>query len=163
MRRPELNQRVQNTIDVLIVDPVAADATRTSTALRRRFRDISIVRVMHADQALRLMFDQGLFTIEPQLPRLILLDICALPDGKEFLTRITTDHRTRDIPVIALSKNGEPTVVAHTHSVGVAAHPVESVDQAEYESKLERSAGIWLDSATNQRTERHHKHAAMWA
>jgi CheY-like chemotaxis protein len=159
MRRHHTNEGIGPRIDVLIVDPISADANRASTALRKWTSDISTVRVMHADQALRLMLNRGLFGDVPELPRLILLDVAALPDGKYLLKTICSNARTREIPVIVLSASVDPMEMTEFCRIGAKECVTKSTTQAAYESGIVCVASRWLSRAA--RSSRITEHPAV--
>jgi two-component system, response regulator len=150
MRRLHANELIERSIDVLIVDPIASDARRTATALRRAIPNSSSAHVMHAEQALRLMVDHGLFTEQPQLPRLILLEVSALADGKNLLKRICTDERTRNVPVVVFSSTREPLDIEDSYLLGARAHVMKPLDPTEYESEVERVVILWLSADSDR-------------
>jgi two-component system response regulator len=147
MRRPDPSSNNHESIDVLIVDANASDASKTSQALRRSRPGISTVRVAHAEQALRLMLERGLFTAAPQLPGLILLDL-ALADAKALLQRLRTEERTRHIPVVVLSSGCAPAELADSAAAGATAYVVKTADAAAYEVTLAEILCNCLERAT---------------
>ena len=99
---------------------------------------------MYADQALRIMFDRGLFTAKPQIPRLILLDVGALEGGTAFLKRICADARTCDVPVVVLSASRDLSLIEDCYSFGARTYARKPTDPAEYDAEIERVAYEWL-------------------
>jgi len=92
-----------DTIDVLLIEDSDADSKITSAAVRRAAPLASLVRVKDGDQALRLLFCKGLFTAEPQIPKLILLDFDApRTNGSVVLERLRDDSNSCAVPVILL-------------------------------------------------------------
>ena len=89
---------VQN---ILLVEPNAADAAMTARVFKRG--KLRVVR--DAEAGLDYLFGTGRYARrKPVRPQLILLDL-HLPQmsGMEFLQRVKSDERTRDIPVVLLT------------------------------------------------------------
>jgi CheY-like chemotaxis protein len=137
-------QHAQHTFDVLIADPIRPDSAATAAALRRCRPSVSIVRVMYADQAVRIMFDQGLLTLEPARPRLIFLEAGALEGTKALLQSLCDDPRTRDIPVIVFSRTWASTDIRICRALGTRTYIVKPDDPDQYRSAVERIADMWL-------------------
>jgi DNA-binding response OmpR family regulator len=126
-------------IDVLIIDPHDADARKTIAAVRRKAPRASTLRVMGADQAVRLMFEHGLFTKAPQRPRLIIIDLAAAGvAGKEIL------RRSHDIPIVVFSARREQRDILECHLLGAHMNIVKPADPDDYAFVVERVVATWL-------------------
>jgi CheY-like chemotaxis protein len=130
---------------VLVVDPNAADGKRTVSAIRRALPDASTVRVQDIKQATRLIFEQGLFTFEPELPRLIFLEPRGI-DGqaRAFLQRLRARGSTRSVPVVILSRCSRPGEIAQSYLMGARDHVVKPNHLSQYIDEVERVAIAWL-------------------
>jgi two-component system response regulator len=154
MLRPDLNPPLRDSIDVLIASPSAADARRASQALRSAIPGISIVRVAHADQALRLMLERGLFTATPQLPGLILIDL-ALVDARVLLKRISTDERLRHIPVLVVSTRREVAELGESAALDAAAPVMQIENSTAFERALADAVSHRLERAADRSESSH--------
>jgi two-component system response regulator len=123
---------MNDVIDIMLVDDCDTDARTTMKAVRRAAPTASVLRIKDGEQALRFLFARGLFTREPQLPRLILLDL-TLPivSGWRVLERVRTDASTNDIPVIVTSLR-DSEAMQETHTLGAQAFVMKSVGPCEY-------------------------------
>lgn len=139
-----LRQRAPHTFDVLIADPIRSDSAATAAALRRCRPSVSIVRVMYADQAARIMFERGLLTHEPERPRLIFLEAGVLEGTKALLESICEDPRTREIPVIVFSRTWASTEIQICRALGARTYIVKPENPDQYRSAVERIADMWL-------------------
>lgn len=136
-------QENEHAIDILIVDPIVSDAKRTATCFRLALPQLSIVRVLHADQALRLMRDRGLYTASPQLPATIVVELAALSNGKDLLKSIHADSSTRDIPLIVFSIKGHAKDIEEAYSLGATTYIVKPADALGYQAEVERMASMF--------------------
>lgn len=137
-------------MNVLILDPTASDSRQIATAVRRETPQAAIARVMHSDQALRLMFERGLLTAKPQIPSLIVLDVAALADGRALLRRLRSDARTSDVPIIVVSAASDAAEIDACRALGASAYVVKSGDAV----ALDRDLRQVVSEALNRRPER---------
>jgi CheY-like chemotaxis protein len=93
-------------LNVLVAEPNNEDWISIARGLRRRLPDASILRVKDGEQALRLTFQTGLLTTDPQIPHLVIL-AARLPilSGERVLEQLRQDDRTRSIPVLVAWKD----------------------------------------------------------
>lgn len=132
-------------IDVLIVDPSLEDAERTVIAVRRAAPGASTVRVQDPRHAMRLMFDQGLFTREPQVPRLIFLEPKGIAiNARALLKRLRARNSTRDVPVVVLSDCDRAGEIAQSYLMGARDHIVKPMKSSQYFDEVERVTARWL-------------------
>jgi len=98
----------------------------------QRFANVELVPVMQGTLALALARHYH--------PGLIILDL-HLPDmpGAELLKHLTTDRRTRDIPVVALTADASQSQSEQTQQLGAAAYLTKPLDVPRF---LETIAGI---------------------
>jgi CheY-like chemotaxis protein len=132
-------------IDVLVVDPSSDDAGLTVAAVRRAVPSASTVRVQDAKHAIRLIFDQGLFTREPQVPRLIFLEPNGIAlNARVLLQRLRARTATRNVPVIVLSDCARAGEIAQSYLMGARDHIVKPPRPAQYLFEVERATAQWL-------------------
>jgi CheY-like chemotaxis protein len=137
---------MQQPIDVLVADYADNDARKTLAAIRRVAPIASTLRVLHGDQAVRLMFNRGLFTAEPQIPRLVILEL-NLPriNGKSLLRRLSRHVRTQRIPVVVFTQSRNPEDVHDSFRLGARAYIEKPTDPLRYALAVERVAAQWLN------------------
>ena len=134
-----------HSIDVLIVDPCTEDAERTVAAVRRASPGASTVRLQDPRQAMRLMFDQGLFTVEPQLPRLVFLEPKGIAiNARAMLKRMRARNATRAVPVVVLSDCARAGEIAQSYLMGARDHVVKPAQTSRYFAAVERAMTLWL-------------------
>lgn len=95
-------------IHVLLATDSDLDWPAISQGIRAELPDASVLRVRDGDQALRHVFEVGLFTAAPTIPDLIILDE-ALPrvPATEVLRCVRRDWRTQNTSVLYLARGDE--------------------------------------------------------
>lgn len=135
-----------DTIDVLLIEDSDADSKLTSAAVRRAAPTASLVRVKDGDQALRLLFCKGLFTEEPQIPRLVLLELDApRTRGTVVLERLRDDSTARSIPVIVLMSNCYGSDLEEGYALGAKACLVKPFHPEDYCFEVSRVVKHYLE------------------
>jgi two-component system, response regulator len=135
-------------IDIMLVDNSDADARTTMKAVRRAAPSASVLRVKDGEQALRFLFRRGLFTREPQLPRLILLDLTVpIINGRRVLERVRTHATTNNIPVIVLTSQPDARAVHESYALGAQAFVAKSAEACGYVCEVSNHITTWLRSA----------------
>jgi DNA-binding NarL/FixJ family response regulator len=133
---------VTDIIDVLLIEPSDADARRTLSAIREFKPELSTLRVVDAAQASRLMFEQGLFTQAPQMPRLILVDLPAAGDAaRDALLRVKALDKT--IPIVIFSAQRSPKDILDAHLLGAHLNLQKPEQPADYSAAVVRLIGHW--------------------
>lgn len=131
-----------DTIDVLIIDPSDEDSKKTVAAIRRKAPKASTLRVKTADQAAQLMFERGLFTARPQIPRLIVIDLVAAgEDGAATLRRLKNHAQ---VPVIIFSGTRTSKDILNSYLLGAQMNFLKPTDANDYGAAVERVVGMWL-------------------
>jgi CheY-like chemotaxis protein len=100
--------RVQDmTFNILVAEPSNDLWTSIVNGLRRHRPDAEILRVKDGEQAIRLLFRQGLLTDAPETPDLVVLaaDLPLLPVNA-VIDRIRQHPRTLGVPVILVWPDG---------------------------------------------------------
>jgi response regulator RpfG family c-di-GMP phosphodiesterase len=139
---------MKQSIDVLLIDPCSSDSKRTVAGIRRKAPNASTLRVLSAEQAARLMFEQGLFTKAPQRPSLIIVDLAAAGESaKAVLRRIANDELTARIPLVIFTSQRNPDDLLQCHLLGAHMNIVKPTDPVEYSAAVERIIAMWLSRA----------------
>jgi DNA-binding NarL/FixJ family response regulator len=135
---------VTDDIDVLLIEPSDADAKRTLAAIRKAKPDASTLRVVDAAQASRLMFGQGLFTEEPQIPRLILVDLPAAGDAaKDALLRLRSLGLRRPVPIVIFSSQRTDRDILNAHLLGAHLNLQKPEEPDAYATAVQRIIRTW--------------------
>lgn len=130
---------MHETIDILLIDDCDADSKRTCAAVRRVAPSASLVRVKDGEQALRLMFQQGLYTAAPHTPRLVLLELnVPRTDGCGVLRRLRDETNGARMPVIVLTSCSDRRAIDESYALGACECLVKPSDADEYSSEVER-------------------------
>lgn len=136
---------MSHAIDVLIIDPSSTDSQKTSAAIKSKAPRASVVRVISGDQAARLMFEQGLFTQEPQIPTLIIVDLAAAGEPAKLALRRLKDSRfSQEVPVVIFSGRRDAKDILDSHLLGADMNVMKPSDEKEYAAAVERIATNWL-------------------
>jgi len=98
--------RSAHALDVIICDRSASRARLTVAGLHRAEEGLSTVRVREISQLHRLMFEQGLFTREPQIPRLLLIER-TIPHREYLDVALQRHWRTLWLPLIEIVSSAE--------------------------------------------------------
>ena len=131
-----------DSIDVLLIEPSDGDARRTAESVRAANQDLSIVRVLDAKQASRLMFEQGLYTKDPQLPKLIIADL-GDSDVQADLPTLRSLRRTPSIPLVILSAHRSAKHILDAHRLGAQMNLQKPDDPREYAAAVKRIIRTW--------------------
>jgi DNA-binding response OmpR family regulator len=136
---------MEQAIDVLVADHGDQDARKTLAAIRRVVPIASTLRILHGDQAVRLMFKRGLFTHEPQLPRLVILELnLPMIDGKSLLHRLSKHGKTQGVPVVVFTESRNPKDMHDSFRLGARAYIEKPLDPLSYDLAIEHVAARWL-------------------
>ena len=124
---------------ILLVEDSPDDVLLTRRAFTKNRIGNQIVEASDGEQALRLLFDEGL------RPALILLDI-KLPkvDGLEVLRRIRSDDRTRHLPVVVLTTSNEERDIGTSYRLGANSFVRKPVVFDEFVTAVNALGVYWL-------------------
>jgi len=114
--------RVDEAVEILLVEDSAADAELTVRALKKHGMVNELTWLKDGAEALDFLFATGAHAgrdTSPR-PRVLLLDL-HLPrlSGLEVLRQLKGDERTRAIPVVVLTSSRESADVKECHALGV--------------------------------------------
>jgi CheY-like chemotaxis protein len=137
-------------VDIVLCQHSNADAKLTLAGVRRGAPDASSLRVRDDTQVLRLVFQQGLFTVEPQIPRLILLDFSESGEQRA-LERLRANPSTRDIPIVIVTSDYD-RVPRLALAVGVTACVKKCSDEPRYINSVARVISACLRTTACFRT-----------
>jgi two-component system response regulator len=134
-------------VDILLVDDSQEDLDLALHALRRENLANKIFAVRDGEEALEFIFCRGPFrerSIEHP-PKLILLD-WKLPkvDGRQVLTQIKGDPRTRTIPVVVMTSSREERDLIDGYRLGANSYIQKPVDFNQFRETVRTLGLYWL-------------------
>ena len=127
---------------LLIVEDSDEDFTAIQWALNRLNRALPLDRCADGDAALSWLQEAS------NWPSLILLDL-NLPgtDGRDVLSALRADRRTRPLPVVVLSTSASAQDVSDCYALGASSYLTKPVNFAQFTEQLRRTLDFWLDAA----------------
>jgi two-component system, response regulator len=131
----------KDAVELLLVEDNASDEELTLHVLKKYNLANRIEVVRDGAEALEFLFGNG---AQP-VPKLILLDL-KLPklNGREVLTQIKGDARTKQIPVVVLTSSREDSDLAACYQLGVNSYIVKPVDFAQFTECVRQLGLYWL-------------------
>ncbi len=137
----------QNKTDILLIEDNADDAGLVIRALRKHDPGTSVLHLSNGEEALDYLLPDGGYP-EPDLrdlPRLILLDL-KMPkvDGLELLSRIKTDQRTREVPVVMLTSSNQNSDILASYRLGANSYVVKPVEFDGFAKVVAAISQYWL-------------------
>jgi CheY-like chemotaxis protein len=91
------------TYNVLVAEPDNDLWTSLANGVRRYQPEATIVRVKDGEQAMRYLFQRGLFTEAPETPHLIILAMeLPIVRADAVIDRLLQHPRTQSIPVVVI-------------------------------------------------------------
>ncbi|WP_440765180.1 response regulator [Natronorubrum sp. DTA7] len=142
-----MTDRIDDPIDVLLVEDNPGDVRLTQEA----FKQLSIETTIHVatdgDDALEFLTKRR--DSDPDtVPDLVLLDL-NLPrmNGLEFLETIKDDATLTRIPVLVLTSSEAVEDVLDSYELSANAYLTKPTDPTEYEETVEAVAEFWLQKA----------------
>ena len=126
-------------IDVLLIDACDADSKLTRAAVRSAAPTASLVRVKDGEQALRLMFDNGLYTKAPHVPRLVLLELnVPRTNGHGVLRRLRDEVSGAGVAVVVLTSSRDRAAIEASYTLGALECLSKPHDPDVYRREVER-------------------------
>jgi two-component system response regulator len=136
----------QNDVQILLVEDNASDAEMTMRALNKNNMASKLLRVKDGAEALDFLFGEGAYSgrLMAATPRLVILDL-KLPklSGKEVLSKIKSDERTRKIPVVILTSSREAQDVKECYDLGANGYVVKPVEFDAFNGVIAELAMYW--------------------
>jgi two-component system response regulator len=134
-------------IEILLVEDDPRDLELTLRAFQKARIGNQIQVARDGVEALDFLFGEGAHAgrdVE-QTPRVVLLDL-KLPrvDGLEVARRVTSDPRTRHIPVVVLTSSREQRDVIESYQLGVNSYIVKPVNFDRFAAAVQDLGLYWL-------------------
>ncbi|HTE31272.1 MAG TPA: response regulator [Chryseolinea sp.] len=136
-----------DSIDILLVEDNPADAELTTRELEKYDFASSLYHVKDGEAALDFIFAQGIYTNSrniARLPKLILLDL-QLPkiDGIGVLTKIRSDFRLRQLPVVILTGTNESPDIRKCYELGAKSYIVKPLHFEYFIEAIKETSLYW--------------------
>lgn len=137
-----------NSVEILLVEDNAADAELAIRELKKNNLANNLLHVKNGEEALDFIFATGSYEITRNIkypPKLILLDI-QMPkvNGMEVLSRIKSDERTRNLPVVILTSSRESPDIRKCYELGANSYVVKPVDFEGFAQAIRNLGFYWL-------------------
>ena len=132
-------------VTILMVEDDAGHAVLIEKNLRRAGVHNRILHLDDGEKALDFLFQEPGPADNPHpAPYLVLLDL-NLPvlDGCQVLSRIKSDRRTRNIPVIMLTTTENPHEISRCYDLGCNGYVTKPVEYEQF-SEVVRNLGLLL-------------------
>jgi len=136
-------ETIVSEIDILLVEDNPDDLEMTMHALREGKVANRIQIVRDGAEALDFVFCLGAFTERKMAKYEIYLKLPKV-DGREVLTRIKGDVRTRKIPVIVLTSSKEQNDVSDIYDLGANSYIVKPVDFERFVTSVQQLGMYWM-------------------
>lgn len=134
-------------VEILLVEDNPTDVELTLRVLKKHNFANKVHVVTDGAEALDYIFATGAYEereIESK-PKVVLLDL-KLPkvDGLEVLSKIKSDERTKDIPVVVLTSSREEEDRIKSYKLGVNSYIVKPVDFDQFSKSVLELGLYWL-------------------
>jgi two-component system, response regulator len=143
----ELNIKMENKVDILLVDDSSSDLEVVTRSLRKAGITNAMVHFDNGEEAQDYIFCTGRYSERSigQKPRLIILDL-KIPkiSGLELLKQIKSDERTRIIPVVILTSSIEDKDLRKAYEYGANSYLVKAADYLEFSQLIMEMGKYWL-------------------
>ena len=131
--------------DIVLVEDSDEDAELTMRALKRQKLANNVRRLSDGQQAIDYFFGPGPDGNEPDLPKVVLLDLkLPMVNGLEILRRLKSEPRTRNIPVVVLTSSKEDRDLEEAYRLGVNSYIVKPVEFDKFMSAVESVGLYWM-------------------
>jgi CheY-like chemotaxis protein len=126
--------------NILLVEDSAADREFALRALRKH--DLGSRVAIAEDGVIALELLHGSAALRPKV---VFLDL-KMPrlGGFEVLSRMRSDDRTRDVPVVALSSSAEDRDIAESYRLGANSYVVKPGDFDAFELAVSQLGKYWI-------------------
>lgn len=129
---------------ILIVDDSPKDVELTIAALKEKNLVNEVVVAEDGEEALDYLYKRGKFSIENELPGIILLDI-KMPkmNGIEVLKHIRSNPKFSFIPVIMVTSSHEEKDLVESYKLGANSYVVKPVDILQFIDAIKTLGQYW--------------------
>jgi len=131
--------------DIILVEDSDEDAELTMRALKRQKLANNVRRLSDGQAAIDYFFGPPADGSEPNLPRVVLLDLkLPMVNGLEILRRLKAEERTHDIPVVVLTSSKEDRDLEEAYRLGVNSYIVKPVEFDKFMTAVESVGLYWM-------------------
>lgn len=140
-----MTHRIQQTIDVLMVEDNPGDVRLTQEALRDAKININMSVVSDGMQAMAFLHHEPPYLDSPE-PDLILLDLnLPLKSGFEVLAEIKQDERLKVIPVVILTSSQAERDIVKSYNLYANAYVTKPVDLDQFIKVVQAIEDFWFE------------------
>lgn len=134
--------------EILLIEDNPADIVLTKEAFKECGRNHNITALKDGEEALKYLRNDN-EVINYIHPDIILLDL-NLPkrDGREILSKIRSDYRFKDIPVIILSTSQNEEDVFTAYRLKANCYISKPIDLSHFFNIIESIDRFWLKTVT---------------
>lgn len=136
-----------NKVEILLVEDNPTDVELTLRTLRKHNLANNVHVVTDGAEALDYIFATGSYKDRKidKKPKVVLLDL-KLPkvDGLEVLSKVKSDERTKDIPVVVLTSSKEEQDKIESYRLGVNSYIVKPVDFNQFAEVVAKLGFYWM-------------------
>jgi two-component system response regulator len=129
-------------IEILLIEDNMDDVQLVTMALEENNIVNHVTHLKDGAEAIDFLFHEGGFADKPadNKPKIIMLDI-NMPkiNGMEFLRRIKSDEKTKDIPVVVFTSSNEDPHLKESYRLGVNKFIVKPLDFEEFKVAINKS------------------------
>ncbi len=134
-------------VEIVIVEDDPNDAELIMRVLRKHNVANRTVLLKDGAEALDFFFSQGRFAQCPpnESLKVVLLDL-KLPkvDGIQVLSRLKSDERTRNIPVVVLTSSAEDRDIKEAYRLGVNSYVTKPIKFDDFAKAVSELRLYWL-------------------
>lgn len=141
------DKKVQNIVEILIVEDDPHDAELTVRALKKNNLANNILIAKDGAEALDFLFCRGNFDKRNfnNPPKVVLLDL-KLPkvNGLEVLKAVKEDKRTSQIPVVVVTSSNQSPDIMAAYELGANSYVVKPVQFDDFVNSMSSLGLYWL-------------------
>lgn len=130
-------------VDILLVDDSLEDAELAIRVLKKNHLANNLLHLEDGAEALDYLFNNP--SRNNKLPKVMLLDL-KMPkvDGLEVLSKIKSDEKLKQIPVVVMTSSKEERDIVESYRLGVNAYIVKPVDLEKFLKAITDIGFFWL-------------------
>ena len=137
-----------NSVEILLVEDNSSDAELAIRELKKHNMANNLFHVRNGEEALDFIFATGKYADTRNMlysPKVILLDI-QMPkvNGIEVLSRLKSDSRTRNTPVVILTSSKENPDIQKCYDLGANSYIVKPVNFEGFAQAIKNLGFYWL-------------------
>jgi two-component system response regulator len=129
-------------IEIVLIEDNMDDVQLVTMALEENNIVNHITHLKDGAEAIDFLFHEGAYADKPEnnTPKIIMLDI-NMPkvNGMEFLRRMKSEEKTKDIPVVVFTSSHEDPHLKESYRLGVNKFIIKPLDFEEFKVAINKS------------------------